>query len=713
MKIDSSPSAARWLRFVIPPILIGLWLIFSGIGGPYFGKIDEVSSNNLSDFLPASAEATKANQAAAEFRDSTAIPAIVIIESDQELTAEQFAFAQAAQQTISQQEHIIQASPAIPSQDKKAVQIVALVDTNADTGPVVEKLRDTVNQDIPQGLEAHVTGPAGFAADLLEAFSGIDGLLLVVALAVVLVILLVIYRSPLLPILVLMTSMAALTVSVLIVWWLAKWGVLQLNGQVQGILFILVIGAATDYSLLYVSRFKEALHHTDSPFNATKVALKGSFEPIVASGGTVIAGLLCLLLSDLNSNKYLGPVASIGIAMAIIASLTLLPSFLVLASRVAFWPFAPKVDDASQTDQKARGIWPNVARFVNSNPRAIWVTITALLCVAALGASSLKAEGIAQSQLIVGYSDARQGQESLSRHFPSGSGSPAIIIGPSSDLDLLVTSIESVEGVSSVEAVSDNSPSGAVPLGSNQVIFGPLALATPKVVDDQVMLQATLSDSPDSVAAEQTVIELRQQLHQINDQVLVGGETAVNIDTRQASIRDRNLIIPVVLIVITVILMVLLRSILTPIVLIWTTVLSFVAALGVSAFVFNTVLNMPGSDPVIPLYAFIFLVALGIDYNIFLMTRVREESLTHGVRKGMSRGLIITGGVITSAGLVLAATFAALSVIPILFLVQIAFIVSFGVLLDAIIVRSLLVPALVADAGPPIWWPSKLWRAKK
>lgn len=705
-------SSSKWLRLIFPPILIAIWLIFSGVGGPYFGKIDQVSSNTLSDFLPATAEATLANKAAASFTDNKAIPAIVVTESDQAMTPQQLQSLQEIQQGISQINGVVQASPVVPSEDGKAAQIIALVDTSAETKDVVDEMRHLI-ADSSSSLSIHVTGPAGFAADLLQAFSGIDGLLLVVALSVVLIILLVIYRSPILPFVVLITSIAALSVSVLIVWWLAKWGIVQINGQVQGILFILVIGAATDYSLLYVSRLKEALHHTESPSQAAIQALKGSFEPILASGGTVIAGLLCLLLSDLNSNKYLGPVASIGIVMAMLSAFTLLPSLLALAGRKAFWPFPPQVDPNYKDEQASHGLWNKVASVVDKYPRVIWAVIILLLCTAALGASSFKADGISQSQLIVGQSDARDGLEVLSRHFPSGSGSPTIVVARAAKMNQLVEAIEDIDGVSSVSAISDNSPSGSVPLGKNKALFGPLAQATPKQIGDQIVLQVTLANEPDSVAAEQTVILIRQQAHQIDNSSLVGGETAVNLDTRQAANHDRNTIIPVVLIVITIILMILLRSILMPIVLIWTTVISFIATLGVSSFVFDHLFNMPGSDPVIPLYAFVFLVALGIDYNIFLMTRVREESLVHGVRRGMLRGLVITGGVITSAGLVLASTFAALSVIPILFLTQIAFIVAFGVLLDTIVVRSLLVPALVRDAGPTIWWPSKLWRAKK
>ncbi len=300
----------------------------------------------------------------------------------------------------------------------------------------------------------------------------------------------------------------------------------------------------------------------------------------------------------------------------------------------------------------------------------------------------------------------------LGEHFPGGSGSPAVIVGDEDLLTELADAAAALPGVDGVVALSDNSPTGTMPVGTDAPAFPfPTTVALePTVIDGRVMLQATLTDAADSADAEQTVRDLRDAVHAVDADAIVGGVTATAVDTDDTSIRDRTVIIPVVLVVILLILMLLLRSILAPVLLVASVVVSFAAALGVSALVFENVLHFPGADPSVPLFAFVFLVALGIDYNIFLMTRVREESLTHGTRPGILRGLAVTGGVITSAGIVLAATFAALGVIPVLFLAQIAFIVAFGVLLDTIVVRSLLVPALAYDIGAAIWWPSKkLW----
>lgn len=311
----------------------------------------------------------------------------------------------------------------------------------------------------------------------------------------------------------------------------------------------------------------------------------------------------------------------------------------------------------------------------------------------AAGLLQLKANGVAQSDLILGTSEARNGQNIIDEHFPGGSGTPAYIITSEDALSATAEAVEKDSGVASVAIRGD----------------GPYSFrnAPPKVVDSEALLEVTLEDTADSEAAQDTILRLRDTVHDIDESSRVGGTTAVQLDTRISAEHDRAVVIPAVLIVITIILMLLLRSILAPIILLVTTMLSFAATLGISALVFNGIFGFPGADPSVVLYGFIFLVALGIDYNIFLMTRVREESLRTGTRKGVLIGLIVTGGVITSAGIVLAATFAALAVIPILFLVQLAFVVAFGVLLDTIIVRSLLVPALVHDIGKHVWWPSR------
>ncbi|MCS0499565.1 MMPL family transporter [Protaetiibacter mangrovi] len=706
------PSAVgRVLRVVIPALLIVAWVAAGGVGGPYFGKIGEVSSNDQTSYLPASADATRVAQLVPEFVGSEQIPAIVVFARDGGLTDADLAAIDEVIADVAAIDAVGDTSPAIPSDDGEAVEVIVPIDADADLDTVVEELRGAVADGAPDGVQTAVTGPAGFSADLVEAFAGIDGLLLLVALLAVFLILLVVYRSPLLPLLVLGTAVFSLSAAILAVWWLAYAGVVQINGQVQGILFILVIGAATDYALLYTARYREALGRHTRRWDATIDALKGAVEPILASGGTVIAGLLCLLFSDLNSNKALGPVGAIGIAFALLGSLTLLPALLLATGRAAFWPFRPKVGDEHGESR----LWSAVARLVSRRARVIWIVSTLALLVAALGLTQLKADGVAQSELILGPSQARDGQELLGEHFPGGSGSPAIIVGAEGDLTELADAALAVDGVDSVVALSDNSPTGTMPVGTDAepAPFPTLVAVEPTVVDGQVMLQATLADASDSVEAEDAVRALREAVVEVDPDAIVGGVTATAIDTDATSIRDRTVIIPIVLAVILLILMLLLRAVVAPLLLVGSVILSFAAALGVSALVFDHLFGFPGADPAVPLYSFVFLVALGVDYNIFLMTRVREESAALGTRPGILRGLVVTGAVITSAGVVLAATFAALGVIPILFLAQIAFIVAFGVLLDTILVRSLLVPAVAYDIGRAIWWPSKLARAEK
>jgi putative drug exporter of the RND superfamily len=704
----TSPSSRRWVRPAVGLVLTLAWIAVAGLGGPYFGRIDEVATNDPSSYLPSSAESTHVQKRLTGFYGGDSIPAVLVAERAGGLTAEDRTWLQARTESLPEQVPAIPGavSPVITSADGEAAQIFVPLSTSSDVRAGVADLRANLAGP-PGGLAVYVTGAAGLSADLGEGFAGIDGLLLLVAVAAVLIILVVVYRSPLLPLMVLLASMSALCAAVVTNFYLAKVGVFKINAQVQGILFILVIGAATDYSLLYTSRFREALRDNQSPWEATKVAWRGSVEPIVASGGTVIAGLLCLLLSDLASNKALGPVAAVGIVFAVLVALTFVPAMLLLGGRAAFWPrrvgYAP-----GQHEQSPKSSWVRIARMMHTRARPMWIVVGILLIVGCVGVAGLRADGVAASDLVLGQSEARDGQNVLAAHFPGGSGQPVQVIVPEAKLGEAAAAALENPGVSTASVVSANSPSGSIPIPAPTE--GPLAQATPTVSDGAVMLQLTLKAKADSLEAEQTVTDLRAGLHSVDASIMVGGQTATALDSNLTSTRDRNLIIPVVLAVITLILMVLLRSIVAPLLLTVTTVLSFGTALGVSSLLFNSVLGFPGSDPSVPLYGFVFLVALGIDYNIFLMTRVREESLVYGTKEGVARGLVATGGVITSAGVVLAATFAALAVIPILFLVQLAIIVAFGVLLDALVVRALFVPALVHDVGDRVWWPSALAR---
>jgi len=690
----SEVAKPRRLRWLLPALLVVLWLFVGGPLGQYAGQLAEVQQNDSASFLPAAAESTQVNELSQQFATEEALPAVIVYEFAEPVTPDDLAAVQADVAAIAELDYVTEPIGPIPSEDGLALQVIVPISAEGgfEVAEDVTEIRAIVGTDGSseiEGVDAFVTGPAGFLADFGEAFGEIDGILLVVALAVVLVILLVVYRSPILPFLVLFSSVLALGVASAVIYWLADTEVLTLNGQSQGILFILVVGAATDYSLLLVSRYREELRRHHTPYDAMRASLKGTYEAILASGGTVILGVMALLLSELNSVQGLGPVAAVGIVFSMLSALTFLPAALVLLGRAAFWPFRPAYGSAPT---EVRGIWGRVARFVGRRSRPVWVVVSLVLVGFAAFLPQFKADGVAQSDFFLATVEATEGQEALARHFPAGSGSPATVIGPADQTEAMVATISGVDGVATVVPLVDP------------------ATQQPVVVDGLVQLDVTLEAAADSDEAEQTVRTLRADLDEVSEDALVGGLTAVQLDTQEAAQRDLRVIIPVVLLVILLVLMVLLRSIALPVLLIGTVVLSFAATLGLAALVFNGIFDFPGADPSVPLFSFVFLAALGIDYNIFLMTRAREETITLGTRRGMLKSLAVTGGVITSAGIVLAATFGALFVLPILFLAQIAFIVSVGVLIDALVVRSLLVPALVHDIGPTVWWPSRLAR---
>ncbi|MFD7730435.1 MMPL family transporter [Kitasatospora phosalacinea] len=683
------PPPARRLRFLLPLALLLVWLVLGGALGPFAGRLGEVSTNDGAAFLPRSAESTRVAQLEKDFRAEATLPVVLVWEADSGQVDEALragagkALAAAAQVPGT----VGQPSPLLPSEDGKALE--AVVQLRADLGPdtkeAVAAIRDLAGQ-VP-GATAGVAGPAAVLADLSGAFAGIDGLLLGVALGVVLLILLLVYRAVLLPLLVILGAVFALATACAIVYALAQHGVVRVDGQVQGLLSILVIGAATDYGLLLSARFREELAAGKDRYAAARTALHRSVEPIAASGLTVGLGLLVLLLSDLTNNRALGPVGAIGIACAVLSALTFLPAALALCGRAAFWPARPSTDGKGGSHR----VWQRIAELVGRRPRALWVGSVAVLAALAACSPLLDARGVPQSELFTTAQPSVAAQRLLSAHFPGGSGNPAVVVARADRADAVAAAAAPVPGVAAVRPYTGGAPTDP-----------------PVVVDGLVRLDATLADPADSDAALATVARLRTAVHAVGGaDALVGGYSAQQADTRATARHDRTLIMPVVLLCILVVLVLLLRSVLAPVLLVATVALSYLATLGVSALVFPHVFGFSATDPSVPLYGFVFLVALGVDYNIFLMTRVREETAALGTRAGVLRGLTATGGVITSAGVVLAATFAALGVIPLAFLAQIAFIVAFGVLLDTLLVRSLLVPALVHDLGGRVWWPAR------
>jgi RND superfamily putative drug exporter len=660
------------------------WLIVAGVAAVPSGKLMGAQENDAVSWLPGAAESTKVIQAAEKFQSQDEFPAILVYERPGAVTPEDVA-AVTAQVTKFNALKLVQRDSVgpIPSQDKTALQVAVPINAGSAgwdaLAGAVDEMR-VITKDRPAGLSAHITGPAGYAADSSEAFSGIDGKLLYSALAVVIFILLITYRSPVLWLLPVVSAGLALTVAQAVVYFLATKADLTVNAQSAAILTILVFGAGTDYALLLVARYREELRRHEDRHEAMAFALHRTGPAIFASGATVIAGMLCLLFASMNSTKGLGPVAAVGIAVGLMVMLTLLPALLVIFGRWFFWPVRPTYGSADHT---ATGIWAKVGARIARAPRATWLATSVFLAFATVGIFQLNAVGLENKDSYYGTPDSVVGEQVLADHFPAGSGQPVVVIANAVHADAVKTAMQNVSGITSVAPA---------------VVKGDLAY-----------LEGTLSDAPDGQAAIDTVDRVRAAVHQVpGAEAIAGGNTATRDDVLRASSDDNKLIIPLILFVVFIILVLLLRAVVAPVILIATVILSFGAALGISAFFFRNVFHFAGADSSLPLFVFVFLVALGIDYNIFLMTRVREEAKQFGTRRGALIGLAATGGVITSAGLVLAGTFAVLATLPVVAFAEIGFAVALGVLLDTIIVRSVLVTALNLDVGRHMWWPSHL-----
>jgi RND superfamily putative drug exporter len=658
------------------------WLVLLMAGGALGGKLQSVTKNNADAYLPGSAEATRVIKLQEKVHQEDEMLTVVSYERRSGITAADQAYARSGVQRFGQLEHAGQVTGPLVSRDGRAMQVFVPIKGDGDAVlKGIEAMRETLKRGPPAGLDTRITGAAGGLYDLIKVFGSTDGKLLLVTFGVVVLMLLLTYRSPFLWLVPLISAVSAYALSQGVVYLLAEAG-LTVSGQSTGILAVLVFGAGTDYALLIIARYREELHRHQDKHEAMELALRRAGPAVLASGATVTIGLLCLLVAELNSTRGLGPVGAAGIVCALAAMTTLLPALLVALPRGVFWPVVPRYDaryvDEPDALEREHGIWAGVARFVSARPRLVWAGTAVLLGVLSLGLMSLKTGPISNAGQFVGTPDSVVGERAIARHFPAGTGSPAVVIGP--NVKGLRDAIARTQGVAGV--------------------------GDPLTGNGYAQYEATLSDAPDSRAARDTIDRLRSTMHPLGAKV--GGATAINVDTQRAAVHDNKAIIPVVLAVVFAILALLLRALVAPILLMLTVVLSFAASLGVCGLVFTHVFGFEGADSGFPLTIFIFLVALGVDYNIFLLTRVCEESQRLGTRRGILRGLAVTGGVITSAGLVLAATFAALATLPLTGLVEMGFAVAFGVLLDTLLVRSLLVPALAYDIGERIWWPGRL-----
>jgi putative drug exporter of the RND superfamily len=664
-------------------IVLGLWIVAMAAAFSPAGKLTGAQENDAVSWLPGKAESTEVLKATQQFSSPDEIPAVLVYERSSGITA---ADRQAVTQHLAQFGQLENVDREvvgpIPSEDGKALQV--LVPINAGTGgwETIGARADDIRRvaaDRPDGLSFHVTGPGGFAADSQEAFAGIDGKLLYSAAAVVIIILLLTYRSPVLWLLPLVSAGVALFAAQAVVYYLATKADLTVNAQSAGILTVLVFGAGTDYALLLVARYREELRRHEDRHEAMAFALHRAGPAIVASGSTVVAGMLCLLFASMNSTRGLGPVAAVGIVVALLAMLTLLPALLVICGRWVFWPLRPTYGSDDHTENS---VWGRIGRRIAVRPRLTWIVTSVVLGIAALGIFRLDPTGLSNEESFVGTPDSVVGERILATHFPAGAGNPLVVVSNEAQAEAVRTAMASTQGIASV--------------------------AEPQKADGLAYLEGTMTDAVDSQAAKDTVDRVRDAVHAVpGADARAGGGAAILLDTQRAADQDNKVIIPIVLVVVFLILALLLRALLAPVLLVATVVLSFGAALGISALVFDA-LGFEGADTSLPLFVFVFLVALGIDYNIFLMTRVHEESKVHGTRRGALIGVAATGGVITSAGLVLAGTFAVLATLPVVAFAEIGIAVALGVLLDTIVVRSVLVTALNLDIGRHLWWPSKL-----
>ncbi|MGA5034005.1 MMPL family transporter [Streptomyces cellulosae] len=660
--------------------VLAAWLIVAVALGPLAGKLGDVEDTSSNAFLPHGAESARVNTELEKFRTDTVMPVVVVYTG---AGAEEAADADLAALDRFTAEGQRIAGP-VPSDDGEALMTVVPLDSEDEVTDTVDALRDIAGANAPPGTDVEVGGPAASLTDSVAVFDSLDATLMIATGLVVTALLLITYRSPVLWLFPLLSVGFAAVLTQASTYLLAEHASLPVDPQSAGVLMVLVFGVGTDYALLLIARYREELHRHEDRHLAMRIALTRSGPAVLASAGTIAVGLACLALADINSSRSLGLVGAVGVVCAFLAMVTVLPALLVLAGRWVFWPFVPR----SGTARKERTVWSRIGGLVARRPRWSWLMSVAVTGVLALSTAGISL-GLTQSEMFQDKPESVVTQERLSEHFPSGASDPAQIVTRTGAAAEVRTAAAGVDGVARVEPGGDRTPDGSL-----------------------TMLSVVLEDAPDSDAAKDTVDALRTAVHAVDGaDALVGGTTAESLDTARAADRDLTTVVPVVLLVVLAVLIGLLRALVAPVLLLATVVVSYLAALGASSLLFEHVLGYAGVDWSIPLMGFVFLVALGIDYNIFLMHRVREETARLGVTRGVLEGLTSTGGVITSAGVVLAATFAVFAGLPLVTMAQMGVLVGIGVLLDTFLVRTVMVPALALDLGRRFWWPGKLFRA--
>lgn len=677
-----SGRRAKWVVLV-------LWLLLMGLGGSLAAKLGDVQDNDPATWLPANAQSTQAVEVAEEhFQDEDSAAAVVVYARDGGLTGADLDKVDADRAALGDERSVVgDVSPVAVSDDEEAAYISVPLRTaesdNSVLGDGVDAVRDLARTGAPSGLDVRIAGEAGNIADFIDVYSGMDATLLGVTLAVVALLLLFTYRSPLLWLIPLVSVALASQVASGVVYLLAENAGLLVNGLSAYVLPVLVLGIGTDYALLLIARYREELHRHEDRHEAMAYALRRCLPAIAASAGTVTAATLCLVFGSMNSTRSLGPVVAIGVVVVFLAMTTLLPALLVILGRWVFWPFVPRhTPGYDVSDEKEHGFWSRVSQVVGRRHRPVWITTAVVLAALAVGVTTIST-GQTQEEQFTKDVDSVAGQELLERHFPAGSSAPADLYVPTGGAGAALAAVEDVPGVTGATEAA--------------------------AAGGWTHIRVVLDDAPDTGAARETVEDVRTALDDSGGEAasaVVGGKTAVALDTADAQASEEKLLIPVILLVVLITLIVLLRALVAPVVLLLSVVLSYAAAVGAAALIYNA-LGYPRIDRGLLLFGFLFLIALGIDYTIFLMTRVKEEVRRRGHREGVLTGLTVTGGVITSAGLVLAATFTVLAVIPTVSSLQQGLLVAVGVLLDTFLVRSLLVPALALELGPRIWRPGR------
>lgn len=670
-------------------LVLATWIVVIAVAVPLAGLLSGVVDDDGTAELPRGAESTRVAELADRFPDADLTTGLVVYARASGLTADDRAKVDADRQEF--ERYAMQlVPPPVPADDGQALLLTVTLDSDTVTEDAA-RIRTLAGENLPAGLDAKLTGPAGIALDVDEALSGIDTTALLVAAAVVTALLLVIYRSPVLWVLPLLNAFLALQLANAGVYLLAEYAGMAVSSGSASILAVLVFGVSTDYALLLLARYREELRREPDRHAAMAVALRRAVPAIAASAATTSLGLLCLLAADMGFNYTLGPVAAISVLCGLATMITLLPALLVICGRWVFWPVIPRF--GSQVPGR-RSAWGRVGHRIARRPRPVWIGSALVLVALAVGGLGIRT-GLGDEDVVTTTPDSLAGQQVLAEHYPAGQARPVQVIMNAPAADDVTAAAQNVAGVAEV-GPGERSADGRL-----------------------VRADAVLTDPADSHAAETTVERIRSAVRAVPEaDALVGESTAEQLDIDQAQAHDRQVVLPLVLVVIFTVLLVFLRALIAPLLLIATVVLSYFAALGASWLLFTHVFDFPAVDSQLMLIGFLFLVALGVDYNIFLVSRVREEFRRHGGRPehgdahrdGVVRGLTVTGAVISSAGLVLAATFSVLAVLPLVFLVQLGVLVALGVLLDAFLVRSVLVPALAIDVGRWFWWPSRLGR---